>query len=53
MTGIKGKSGGAREGAGRKQKYGEPIVRITSQVPESKAEEFKKKVAAILKKWEK
>lgn len=52
MTGIKGKSGGKREGSGRKLKYGEPVKRLMFQVPESKAEELTTKVKAMLKRWE-
>lgn len=46
-------SGGKREGAGRKQLYGEETVPVVIKVPSSKVEEFKKLVKdKILKKWE-
>lgn len=46
-------SGGNREGAGRKQLYGEDTVTVTTKVPISKVEQFKKEVKEkILKKWE-
>ncbi len=46
-------SGGKREGAGRHLKYGEPVKRITTQVPQSKADKFKTMVAKWLKQFEK
>jgi hypothetical protein len=53
MVGIKGRSGsgGKREGSGRKLKYGEPVKRLTFQVPESKAEEITELVQKRLNKW--
>jgi hypothetical protein len=44
--------GGSREGAGAKQKYGEPTKLVPLRIPESKIKEFKKLIAPILKKWE-
>ena len=48
MTGIKGKSGGIREGSGRKQKYGEPTELM--RVPLSLVPKFKKDLEKALKK---
>jgi hypothetical protein len=46
-------SGGKREGAGRKQLYGEETVPVVTKVPASKVEDFKRLVKEkILKKWE-
>lgn len=45
MTGIKGKSGGKREGAGLKPKYGEPTKVI--RVPVSLIPGIKKKMAKL------
>lgn len=47
----KEKRGGKREGAGAKPKYKEPTKTIAFRVPISKAEEIKKVVKAILKKY--
>lgn len=44
--------GGAREGAGRQLKYGEPTERIYLNVPSSKKEEIAEKIKVILKKFE-
>lgn len=44
--------GGGREGAGRPTKYGEPVKRIMSQVPQSKVDEHKAMVKAWLKQFE-
>jgi hypothetical protein len=45
--------GGYRKNAKRPLKYGEPTVRITVQIPETKAKEIKAKIARILKPYEK
>lgn len=52
MTGVKGMKGGGgkRPGAGRKNKYGEPVKRLTFQVPRSKAEYLKAKILALIEK---
>lgn len=41
MSGQKEKSGGKRDGAGRHLKYGEPMKKITIEIPESKVKEVK------------
>lgn len=43
--------GGYRKNAKRPLMYGEKTVRVTIQVPASKVEEVKKKIARILKKY--
>lgn len=43
--------GGYRANAKRPLKFGEETVRITIQVPRSKVDEVKKKVARILKSY--
>lgn len=48
----KNNHGGAREGAGRQLKYGEPTERIYTNVPSSKKDEISKKIKLILKKYE-
>lgn len=45
-------SGGKREGAGRKNKYGEETTIVNFKVPASKKEIFRKQASALLKKWE-
>lgn len=45
-------SGGKRDGAGRKNKYGEETVIVNFKVPKTKKDEFKDKASRILKKWE-
>ena len=49
MAGKGGASGGKREGAGAKYKYGEPVERITVQIPKSKVKMFKTLVTKFLK----
>jgi hypothetical protein len=44
--------GGKRLGAGRKGKYGEATITVNTRVPKSRKKDFKEKVKAILKKWE-
>jgi DNA polymerase V len=51
MTGIKGKSGGFREGAGRKQKFKEPTKVI--RVPVSLIPAIEKMMAKLEKKADK
>lgn len=46
------KHGGAREGAGRQFKYGEPTERIYVNVPSSRKDEISKKIKLILEKFE-
>ena len=47
-------SGGARIGAGRKSKYGEPVKKISAGwVPESKIPEIKELIKNKLKEYEK
>lgn len=48
MTGIKGKSGGFREGAKRPEKYGEPTK--VMRVPLSLIPALEKKMQALEKK---
>jgi DNA polymerase V len=48
MTGIKNKSGGARKGSGRKQKYGEPTKSV--RVPISLLPDLLKKMDKLEKK---
>jgi hypothetical protein len=40
--------GGKRSNSGRKQKYGEVTKNVTTRVPESKVEDFKKLVSDYL-----
>jgi hypothetical protein len=53
MSGKKGKSGGAREGSGRKTKYGEPTKVVLIRVPLSKYSTIMKMIRKYLKKYEK
>jgi hypothetical protein len=46
MTGIKGKSGGAREGAGRPKK--EPTEVISFRVPKKQAKKLKVKIQKLI-----
>jgi hypothetical protein len=52
MTGIKGKSGGKREGAGVKPKYGEPtkVIRVPISLIPALEKEMKKLAKAAKKK---
>lgn len=52
MTGKKGMkgSGGYRPNARRPLKFGEPVKRLTFQVPQSRAEELKAKILALIAK---
>ncbi len=43
--------GGYRLNAKRPLKFGEKTVIVRTSVPESKSQDFKLKVARILKKW--
>jgi hypothetical protein len=51
MTGIKGKSGGAREGSGRKAKAGEPTV--PRRIPISILDKVDKMIEQVKKRNEK
>lgn len=45
-------SGGKRDNAGRKNKYGEETVVLPVRVPKSKKDELKQIIEKQLKKWE-